>query len=210
MSRPSTSTTPAFGRSQPEHRLQQHGLAAARAADDAEDFARRTLEADAVVHDLRAEAVDDVAHARSRRGRSCAAPQKSISRKKIANSASAKITRKIDCTTATVVSRPSSREESRTCRPRNVPVNAISDAEDRRLDETRPERRRRDRFVEPCEKLRPRQVEQVAGQQAAARQAHEIRNDRQQRQRDHEPEHARQHQHFVRITPIDSARRSRH
>ena len=44
--------------------------------------------------------------------------QKSISTKMIANSASASITRNIDCTTATVVRRPSSSEEPLTCMPR--------------------------------------------------------------------------------------------
>ena len=46
---------------QAEHRPQQHRLAAARAADDAEHFAGIHIEVDAVVHDLRAEAIDDAA-----------------------------------------------------------------------------------------------------------------------------------------------------
>jgi hypothetical protein len=47
--------------SQAEQRLEQHRLAAAGAADDAEDLAVVHVEADAVVHHLCTEAVDDVA-----------------------------------------------------------------------------------------------------------------------------------------------------
>ncbi len=46
---------------QAEHRAQQHRLAAARAADDAEHLARLDVEVEAVMHDLAAEAVDDAA-----------------------------------------------------------------------------------------------------------------------------------------------------
>ena len=66
------------GAPQPEQRPEQHALAAARAADDAEDLARLDVEADAVVHHLGAEAIDDVARDDDgRRG----GHQKSISRK---------------------------------------------------------------------------------------------------------------------------------
>src|SRR5262249_19499415 len=110
---------------QAEHRPQQHRLAGAGAADDADHFTGIHVEADTGVHRLRTEAVDHVAH---RDDRSRLVHQKSSSTNTIAKIASAKITRKIDSTTATVVSRPSSREESRTCMPRYVPTSAISAA----------------------------------------------------------------------------------
>ena len=66
-----------------------------------------------VVHHLRAEAVDESTNFDEGFGH-----QTSSNQKATANSASANRTRKIDCTTASVVRRPSSREESRTCRPR--------------------------------------------------------------------------------------------
>src|SRR5262245_49816315 len=107
---------------QAEERPEQHGLAAAGAADDAEDLAGADLEVEPVVHDLAAEPVDDAARLDDRRH------QMSSSRNSTANIASARMTRKIDCTTATVVSRPSSREEVRTCMPRRVPTIAIRTA----------------------------------------------------------------------------------
>ena len=62
MSTPSTSTWPACGRLQAEDGPQQHRLAAAGAADDAEDLAATHLHVEAVVHQLAPEAVDDAAH----------------------------------------------------------------------------------------------------------------------------------------------------
>src|SRR5579863_9580882 len=69
------------------------------------------LHADAVVHQLLAEAVDHTAHLQQR------AHQMSSSMNSTANKASTRITKKIDCTTASVVSRPSSRDEPCTRMP---------------------------------------------------------------------------------------------
>ena len=98
---------------QAEDGAQQHRLAGARAADDAEHLALLHGHVEMVVHHLRAEAVDQPAHFDEGFGHQMSSCQNAT-----ANSASANITRKMDCTTATVVRRPSSREESRTCRPR--------------------------------------------------------------------------------------------
>src|SRR6185295_11542542 len=105
---------------QPENGPEKHRLAAARAADDAEHLAVHHLHIEPVVHELRAEAVDDA------RDLDDGFAHMSRCLKSTAKTASAKITRKIDCTTATVVRRPSSREDSRTCMPRTVPTNAMS------------------------------------------------------------------------------------
>ena len=69
------------------------------------------------VYDLRTEAADEPPHANDRRF-GWIYHQKSSCTNKMANRASARMTRKMDCTTATVVRRPSSRAESRTCMPR--------------------------------------------------------------------------------------------
>ena len=61
-SRPSTSILPPCGRLQPDDRAQQHRLAAAGAADDAEDLAAPHVEVEAVMHGLRAEAGYQAAH----------------------------------------------------------------------------------------------------------------------------------------------------
>ncbi len=57
-----------------------------------------------------------------------------------ANTASARITRKIDCTTAAVVSRPSSREERAHLHAAQRPDQRDQDREHRRLDDADPER----------------------------------------------------------------------
>src|SRR6185369_4464882 len=79
---------------QAENGPQQHGFAGARSADDAEHFALDDRHVEMVVHHLRAESIHDAdgfdhgLHTPS-------------SMNSTANSASARITRKIDCTTAT-------------------------------------------------------------------------------------------------------------
>ena len=98
---------------QAEDGAQQDGLAGAGTADDSEDLALLDGHVEAIVHDLRAEAVHQPTDFDEWFGH-----QISSSQKATANNASANSTRKIDCTTAVVVRRPSSREESRTCRPR--------------------------------------------------------------------------------------------
>src|ERR1039457_4129657 len=101
---------------QPQDGPQQHGLARTGAADNTEDVLLVDLHVEAVVDDLRAEAIDDAAHLED--DGSGLRHQMSISMKSTAKSASARMMMKMDCTTAIVVSRPSSREEPRTCRPR--------------------------------------------------------------------------------------------
>ncbi len=111
---------------QAEDRPQQHRLAGARTADDAEYFVLHHDHVEVVVHDLRAEAIDDAERLDHRlaiwrcpdEAVRALGHQRSSSMNSTANSASARITRKIDCTTAIVVSLPSSRDESRTCIPR--------------------------------------------------------------------------------------------
>src|SRR5882757_923444 len=103
--------------SQAQNRLQQHGLARAGAAHDAEYFVRADFHIEAVVDDLFAETVDEAAHSNDGIG-GCALHQKSICTNRTANNASAKMTKKMDCTTAIVVSLPNSRADSRTCMPR--------------------------------------------------------------------------------------------
>ncbi len=101
---------------QAEDGPQQHGFSRARAADDAEHLAPLDGHVEMVVHDLAAEAIDEALDLDD--GFDAGVAHMSSCQKMIAKTAFAKITRKIDCTTATVVRRPSSREESRTCRPR--------------------------------------------------------------------------------------------
>src|ERR1700728_722716 len=96
---------------QPQDGTQQHRLAGARAADDAEYLALVDLHVQPRVHHLFAEAVYHAAHLQQR------AHQTSSSMNSTANNASTRITKNIDCTTASVVSRPSSRDESRTRMP---------------------------------------------------------------------------------------------
>src|SRR5581483_9928565 len=107
---------------QAEDAPEQHGLAGAGAADDAEDLVLANLHLQAIVDHLPAEAIAEVPNLEHR------ISQTPISMKSTAKSASARITRKMACTTATVVSRPSSREEPRTCMPLCVPAIAISTA----------------------------------------------------------------------------------
>src|SRR6185437_12728195 len=90
--------------------------------DDAEHLVLMNLHVQAVVDHLGAEAVAQTMHLEYR------VDQMPISMKSTAKSASASITRKMACTTTTVVSRPSSREEPRTCMPRWVPAIAMRTA----------------------------------------------------------------------------------
>src|SRR6185437_808407 len=107
---------------QAEDAPQQHRLAGAGAADDAEHLVLPDFQLQAVVNHLGAEAVDEAPHLQDR------VNQTPISMKSTAKRASARITRKMAWTTATVVSRPSSREEPRTCIPLWVPAIAIRTA----------------------------------------------------------------------------------
>ena len=61
-STPKTRIEPGRRAVQPDDRAQQHRLAGARAADDAEHLAAIDVEVEAVVDDLGAEAVDEAAH----------------------------------------------------------------------------------------------------------------------------------------------------
>ena len=97
---------------QPQYTSQQDRLARPRPADDPENLVLAHVHVEAIVDDLRPEAVHQSDHLEN------GVDQIPISRNRTANRASAKITRKIAWTTARVVSRPSSREESRTCMPR--------------------------------------------------------------------------------------------
>src|SRR5579885_488056 len=108
---------------QPEDAPQQHRLSGPGAADDPEHLVLTDLEIQALVHHLGAEAVDQSLHLQNG-----VRDQTPISMKSTAKSASARMTRKMAWTTATVVSRPSSREEPRTCIPRCVPAIAMSTA----------------------------------------------------------------------------------
>src|SRR5262249_48992108 len=101
---------------------QEHRLARARAADDAEHLVLVDLHVEPVVHHLPAEAVHQAAHFHHR------AHQIFIRMNSTANSASASSTRKIACTTATVTRCPSSRAEPRTCMPRSQPAKAMRTA----------------------------------------------------------------------------------
>ena len=98
---------------QSEDGPQQHRLAGAGAADDAEHLVGAHFHVEPVVHHLGPEAVHQPLHLQHR-----VQPQMSISMNSTANSASASITQKIACTTATVTRRPSSRADPRTCMPR--------------------------------------------------------------------------------------------
>src|ERR1700722_8373550 len=109
---------------QPKYRAQQHRLAGPGTAHHAEYFVLSHFHVESVVHHLRAEAIVEAAHP-DHRIEIRVEHQKLICTNNTANSASARITIKIDCTTATVVSRPSSRAESRTCMPRYVPTMAM-------------------------------------------------------------------------------------
>src|SRR6185437_17175573 len=107
---------------QAEDAPEQHRLAGTGGADDTEHLVLPDLHVEFVVDDLGAEAVAEAAHLQY------GIDQTPISMKRTVKSASARITRKMAWTTATVVSRPSSREEPRTCMPLCVPAIAISTA----------------------------------------------------------------------------------
>src|SRR6187551_2347594 len=111
---------------QSEDGAQQHRLAGTRAAEDAEHLATPHLHVESVVHELPPETVHQPADLDGEF--LVGGHQKSSFMNSTANRASASSTRKMDCTTATVVSRPSSRAEPRTCMPRYVPAVAISTA----------------------------------------------------------------------------------
>src|SRR5882757_3420356 len=109
---------------QPEYRSQQHRLPGSGAAHHAEYFVLPHFHVQSIVHHLRAEAIVQAAHP-NHRIEIGVEHQKLICTNNTANSASARITMNMDCTTATVVRRPSSRAESRTCMPRYVPTMAM-------------------------------------------------------------------------------------
>ena len=94
---------------QQDHFAQQRRLAGAAAADQREDLGAAHLEVESGVHDVVAEARRHLADLddRCRRSAACVcACQRSSALKATENSASATITRKIDCTTLRVVWRP--------------------------------------------------------------------------------------------------------
>src|SRR5687768_5396737 len=123
---------------QASERLEQHRFARPRPTGDAEDLARQHVEADVIVQLLLAEAIDDAASGkdRLRLGRGVHSPTFS---NRIENSASSTITRKIDFTTARVVSRPTLSAEPRTRNPCMQPMMAITNANTGAL--TRPTKR---------------------------------------------------------------------
>src|SRR5262249_22181262 len=108
---------------QPGQRPQQHRLAGARAAGDAQHLARHHVQAQVVVHALRAKAVDDAAGAEQ--GRRLHSPTFS---KNTENSASSTITRKIALTTARVVSRPTLSAEPAMRSPCMQPITPMKKA----------------------------------------------------------------------------------
>src|SRR5688572_28897102 len=110
------------GPMQAGERAQQHRLARARAARDADDLARHDVEVDPVMHHVLAEAVHDAARREDR------TPHSPTRSKKIENSASSTITRKIDFTTALVVSRPTLSAEPPTRSPCMHPITAMTTA----------------------------------------------------------------------------------
>src|SRR6185503_12834903 len=97
---------------------EEHRLACPRAARDADDFSGQDVEVQLVVHQLLAEPVDDASCAEDRlalgRGPGVHTP---IFSNRIEKKASSAITRKIDFTTARVVSRPMLSAEPLTLSP---------------------------------------------------------------------------------------------
>src|SRR5215472_3685268 len=111
---------------QTDQRFEQHGLARSGAPGDAEYFPACHVEADVVVHLLLSEAIHDATRGDNR----CAVASGGFHRpsfsNRIENSASSTITRKIDLTTARVVSRPTLSAEPRTLRPCMQPTMPIT------------------------------------------------------------------------------------
>ena len=112
------------------------------------------------------------------------------------NNASSTITRKIDFTTARVVSRPTLSAEPLTRSPCMQPMTAMKKAKIGALN--RPTKRSLPSTT--CGRrgqvLRRRNVEQELGNRGAADQAHDVGEEREQRQRDDESDHPRHHQHL--------------
>src|SRR6056297_407326 len=112
----------AVGLVQAEYAAHQYRLAAAGCAHYPEYLAPVNGEAQALVHALRAEPVVQIPH--------CHDVVHQIPRVEYTtvNTASARMIRNTDCTTALVVSRPSSVADELTCSPRSVPTPAIRTA----------------------------------------------------------------------------------
>src|SRR5260221_3532113 len=114
---------------QPGEGFQQHRFARSRTARNAEDFAAHDVEVQLVVDHLPAEAVDDAARAEDRRGARFEAGAHSPSfSKRMEKSASSTITRKIDFSTARLVSRPTDSAEPFTRSPCMQPMAAMMSA----------------------------------------------------------------------------------
>ena len=114
---------------QPDDRAQEHRLAGARAADDAQHLAAVDVEVEPVVHHLGAEAVDEAAHLDDRLAlRRPSGHQTSTVAKKIAKIASSTMTRKIASTTEAEVSLPRLSALPPTFSPWWQPISAITTA----------------------------------------------------------------------------------
>src|SRR5271170_1680829 len=109
-------------------RLEQNRFPRTRRAYDADDFARKDIEVNFVVHDLLAKAVDDATRRKYRLpGRLLSAHMPSCSNK-IENNASSTMTRKIALTTARVVSWPTLSAEPVTLSPCMQPMTPMKKA----------------------------------------------------------------------------------
>src|SRR6185369_3259231 len=98
---------------QTDNRAHQHRFAGARAADHAEDLAAVDGQVEILVDDLLAEAVPEAPHANER----LVGHFHPIEVKKMANTASRMMTRKIDWTTAVVVRSPTCSDVPSTSMP---------------------------------------------------------------------------------------------
>src|SRR5690242_8420054 len=118
------------GAAQAQDRAQQHRLAAAGTAHDAEDLAAVDVEVEVLVHDLFAELAAQAAHLHQSfagvGGRRDG--HQPISMKNSAAMASTMITRKIDCTTLDVVRSPTDCALPCTLKPSRQPITAIRNA----------------------------------------------------------------------------------
>src|SRR5471032_872140 len=99
-------------------RFEQHRFAGTRSARDADDFAAQNIEAQLVVYDLLAEPVDDAPRRQDRFGmRRGPRGHTPVFSNRMEKNASNTMTRKIDFTTARVVSRPTLSAEPLTRSP---------------------------------------------------------------------------------------------
>src|SRR5947207_6403244 len=109
--------------------LQQDRLARSRTAGNAENFSGQHVEADFVVHFLLAEPVDDAARRKNGLGlRLCPGIHSPSLSNRMENNASSTMTRKIDLTTARVVSCPTLSADPLTRRPCMQPMTPMMKA----------------------------------------------------------------------------------